>query len=355
MSPPFNVTCGPWKNGRCPLHENDCLFTHMDIVRPESTFTFRSKGALPFFISTVIQKTNDYKPKWNTEPELAGRNAAIATAAAAAGFDVTDTTSLLNLIHAIRDADRAIYPDYYDGPGKYKSDLYPDHWVAADMHRRRGVTEYRDLEKIPSVPEFNFNKQRMKGEQLDDDTVSYSTRRSITGANRDPVGPRTSGKRTGDDFTPGPASKIRRITEDHTTVIESYQSTQRTTTNLNQEEYTAHTSARSCTSRLVFGNVTDYLHMTPDRSGKKKQGFQHFCQQSVRTTTKVSLDKVLQNLKLNETNLKKDREILKERWEADVDLQLQTVTNDLQDLRGCFARAENAISEAIAVIEDRVL
>ena len=286
---------------------------------------------------------------------MAGRNAAIATAAAAAGFDVADTTGLLNLIHAIRDADRTIYPDYYDGPGKYKSELYPDHWVAADMHRQRGVTEYRDLEKIPSVPEFNFSKQRTKREQLDDGTVSYSTRRSITGANRESVGPRTSSKRTGDDFTPSPASKIRRITEDHTTVIKSYQSSQRTTTHLNQEEYTAHTSALSCTSCLVFGNVTDCLHVTPDRFDTKKQGFQHFYQQSVHTTTKVSLDKVLQNLKLNEKNLKRDREILRERWEADVDLQLKTVTDDLQDLSGCFARAENAISEAIAVIEDRIL
>lgn len=95
--------------------------------------------------------------------------------------------------------------------------------------------------------------------------------------------------------------------------------------------------------------------MAPGRTGKKRQKTQHFHQQSVRTTTSASLYKVLQTLRLSEANLEKDREILKERWELDTDLQLQTVTNDLQDLNGCFIRAKNAIREAIAIVEERLL
>lgn len=56
MSPPLGITCSSWKNGRCTLHENNCLFTHMDTQRPQSSFTFRSKCALHFLTSTIIKK-----------------------------------------------------------------------------------------------------------------------------------------------------------------------------------------------------------------------------------------------------------------------------------------------------------
>lgn len=49
MSPPIGTTCQSWKNNCCTLHENNCLFMHMDTGCPPSSFTFRSKGALPLF------------------------------------------------------------------------------------------------------------------------------------------------------------------------------------------------------------------------------------------------------------------------------------------------------------------
>lgn len=232
--------------------------------------------------------------QWNTASALTGRNAAIAKAAAAAGFDVTDTTSFVDLIHAIRDADRAIlYPDHYQGSGRYISDLYPDHWIAAEMYQLPGMTGHRDLGKIPCVPALNASAQRMVREQRGGDALSYPARRIVTGANGETLGARMSNKRTADDSTPQPASKIRRVKYSH--------------------------------------------------------------QQIVQATTSVSIQKILQKLKIGGVSLEKDRSILRKRWEIDIDLQMETVTDDLQSLNACFLTAENAIEEAIAIIEKRFL
>lgn len=286
------------------------------------------------------------------KPALTGRHAAIAKAAAAAGFDVTDTTNLINLIDAIRNADRALlYPDHYKGSGRYESYIYPDHWPAAEMHQQRVMREYRDLGNIPSMPASNARAQRILREELDDDAVFYSARRTLSGASREPLGARMSNKRTADCFTPRPSSKIRKIKEDHTPIIKSSQSTQKTIFDLTQEENAIHTAARLCSSRSPLRDITNYRSMLPGRSVKKEQESQQFHQQSVRTTTNVSLYKIHQNLKLSQANIEKDREVLRERWELDVDLQLQTVTDDLQTLNEYFSRAENATKEAIAVVE----
>ncbi|MCJ1425081.1 hypothetical protein MMC29_002969 [Sticta canariensis] len=281
------------------------------------------------------------------KPALTGRNANIAVAAAAAGFDVTDTDNLINLVHAIRDADRAIYPDRYRGLGRYKSDLYPDHWVAAEMRQQR-MSEDRDLEaKLASVPTFDVSAQRSLRKQLNYDASS--------GANREPLGAKMSNKRTADDFTPRPTSKMRKTREDHTTVIKSYQSTQRITIDLTQEEDAVDSSARPCSSHPALGDLTNYQSMVPGRYGNNMQEVQQFRQQSIRTTTNSSLHRILDGLKQSEANIEKDREILKERWDVDVDLQLQSVTEDLQILNECFLRAKNAIREAITIVEDRLL
>lgn len=72
------------------------------------------------------------------EPSLSGHKAAIAQAAADAGFDVSNKRALSDLITAVDHAgqlasatDRriAIYPDHWRGTGRYKSDMYPDRWV----------------------------------------------------------------------------------------------------------------------------------------------------------------------------------------------------------------------------------
>lgn len=262
-----------------------------------------------------------------------GRNAAIANAAAAAGFDVTDTTKLINLIHAIRDADQAMYPDHYEGTGRYKSDLYPDHWVAAEMHQQRARREYQDLEKSPSVPAFIFSAQPTAREQLNENTNFPSARGIVSGANAEPLGIKTS-KRTAVKLTSPP---------------------QRTSLDFTQDKYAVHPSARLYSSPSPLRNHTNYHHTASGKADKKKPNAGHVHRQLIRTSTTVLLCNVRHKLKLSEGNLQMDRESLRKRWEIDFDLQLQNVTDDLQEINECFSRAEKAIGEAITVFEERLI
>ena len=50
-----------------------------------------------------------------------------------------------------------------------------------------------------------------------------------------------------------------------------------------------------------------------------------------------------------------DRDALRERWEIDAGLQLQHVTDDLADLNARFTEAEQVISSAINIVEEKLL
>lgn len=54
-------------------------------------------------------------------------------------------------------------------------------------------------------------------------------------------------------------------------------------------------------------------------------------------------------------NIDSDRDTLRERWEIDVDLQIQQTTETLADLNTHFQRAEASVAEAIAIVERRLL
>lgn len=54
----------------------------------------------------------------NIAAPLAGRNLAIAKAAAKAGFDCSDLEKVMCLINAVRQADSDLYPDYYLGSSR---------------------------------------------------------------------------------------------------------------------------------------------------------------------------------------------------------------------------------------------
>ena len=86
---------------------------------------------------------------------MVGKNAAIAQAAANAGFDTSNIENLKTLINAIREADHSIYPDYYKGQAKYRDNLYPDYWVPARLHETRRVAQlYREFNPKPSLSSF---------------------------------------------------------------------------------------------------------------------------------------------------------------------------------------------------------
>ncbi|MCJ1398253.1 hypothetical protein MMC11_001450 [Xylographa trunciseda] len=84
MSPALAYTCYFWSIGNCKFHKDDCLYAHTyDALQPEAPTHFGYD-----------------------QPALAGRNAAIAQAAANAGFDTSNTSALTSLISSVKSANR---------------------------------------------------------------------------------------------------------------------------------------------------------------------------------------------------------------------------------------------------------
>jgi flagellar biosynthesis chaperone FliJ len=74
-----------------------------------------------------------------------------------------------------------------------------------------------------------------------------------------------------------------------------------------------------------------------------------------RNNTVKVLQKIVTRLQNTEKSIDKDRDRLRNRWEMDTRLQVQTVTDNLSDLNECFTRVENGVRDALAIINERVL
>lgn len=74
-----------------------------------------------------------------------------------------------------------------------------------------------------------------------------------------------------------------------------------------------------------------------------------------RNSTAKVLQKIVTGLQNTEKSIDKDRDRLRDRWEMDTNLQIQTVTDSLSDLNECFTRVEDAVRDALAIITERLL
>lgn len=230
-------------------------------------------------------------------------------------------------------------PKYYYGSAPDGQKLYPDHWVSAELRQQKGVSmAYRDMDNIPSVPAFVLSAKQIL-QNINNNRVA---RQTVTGANREPLEARISIKRAADGFEPRSASEVKRIKREDTLFKEPSQSL---ATNAEPQSY----KSRPVLSKLVNNRVVK------PKKVSKRQAARRAAQIAIRQATRAAFEKVHNKLTTSEANIGKDRETLRVRWELDVNLQLQTVTDDLQILNECFTRAESAIRDATRMIEDRLL
>ena len=78
-------------------------------------------------------------------------------------------------------------------------------------------------------------------------------------------------------------------------------------------------------------------------------------QQLIRNQTTAALKKTIRHLGIAEEDIDKDRDLLRDRWEVDRGLQLQSVTDDLSLVNDCFLEAQRQLKSAAVRIEDRLL
>ena len=67
------------------------------------------------------------------------------------------------------------------------------------------------------------------------------------------------------------------------------------------------------------------------------------------------LVKIASKLRASDHGISTDRETLRQRWEVNINMQRQSVTDHLAELIEFFANAQDSIEDALAVIEDKLL
>ncbi len=262
----------------------------------------------------------------------------IAEAAAQAGFDCSSWAKLKRLLDAVHSATAPVtYPDRWTGSGAFKSDIYPSRWVA----------DYKDADRSISVPAFVTPSDEII-RKINRLTHPQGSRRpSFTagsGPNRQPLGERSSNKRTADAVAGQTPSRNKRTKTNATAFPGVAGSSQRNAIDLTSEApAVTYVPTRP---RLHYRNISRIFN--PRRRQVQREKL-------IQGETTGIMAKIASKLRASQHALQVDRETLRNRWEVDEHLQLVHVTDQLAELNQHFTMAEEAIEHSLAVIEQQLL
>lgn len=260
---------------------------------------------------------------------MIGKNSAIAQAAANAGFDTSNIENLKTLINAIREADHSIYPDYYEGQAKYRDSLYPDYWAPARPQETQRVAQlYQKLNPKPSLSSFVIRYDKILRD-LTRHANKGCKRPCASGANLEPLSSAFPNKRARKDTPQWLPEEIERSKPKIKTVAPS-----------------------TLSNNKVVVDLTEHDIFKPRDKMVKEQQREN---EPVHEVTTEALCTVLSSLQANKNTISMNREVLRKQWELDPNLRFQTVTDDLQQLNGYFAEAQNVIGDAIDLVKHRLL
>ena len=240
------------------------------------------------------------------------------------------------------------YPDRWTGPAAYKSNIYPDRWIADRMREPKGVTDaYRDGIKPPSVPAFVVSAKQLIKNLNSTTRGQRSAGTPTTGANNVALGARATNKRNADDIIDLVSSSPKRA--------KTEQPATRSVIDLTQDD--EPTTKFLPTRRLPLRAAPNSTNRGtgPKPSQKRRKSTRRVQLQAIHGESLGVLAKVASKLRASAHALDVDRETLRQCWEVDEMLQLQHVTDDLAQLNGYFTASENDLYAALDVIENRLL
>ena len=207
------------------------------------------------------------------------------------------------------------------------------------------IQAYPHTQSVPSVPAFVIsapqilknikNLPRVKGTAGAPATMG-------TGSNRTPLGPVSGNKRGGDEVI---SSSSKRHKSDHVR--------QPTSLTYGAEPVHYAPTRRTCPPKAST-KPTKAARNKPSKSQRKARQRAAAKDQTSRETI-GTLAQIASKLRASAHAIDVDRGTLRQRWEVDENLQLQSVTDHLSDLNECFTRAEDGIRDALEVIEKRLL
>ena len=289
---------------------------------------------------------------------MSTRDLHIAEAAAQAGFDCSSWAKLKRLLNAIHSATAPVkYPDRWTGSGAFKSDIYPSRWVP----------DYRDAERSTSVPAFVPPVDEIL-RKINDLTHPQSRERVSftftggTGQNRQPLGERSTNKRTADAVAGQTPSKNKR-TKTNTTASPAIKGSSQA----NAIDLTSEVPAVTYVptgSRLHHRSITRIFNTQRPGPRLHHQNVTRIFstrrphvqrEQLIQDETTGIIAKIASKLRASQHALQIDRETLRNRWDVDEHLQLVHITDQLAELNQHFTMAEEAIEDSLAVIEQKLL
>ena len=255
------------------------------------------------------------------------------------------------LIDAVRAAIKpASYPDRWNGPAAYQSDIYPDHWRADRRREQKGVTQaYQDGIRSPCVPAFIVSARQLIENINSVSRGKCAAPTPATGTNNVALGPRGSKKRNPDVIDLVSSSPKRAKTElpSRPNIID-----------LTQEDVTTTTKFVP-TNLPLRPALTEITNLGPNtKSSLKRRKKKTRCserKQDIHGESIGTLAKIASKLRASAHGLDLDRAALRQRWEVDEKLQLQHVTDRLAELNDYFTATENGIRAALEVIEKDLL
>jgi hypothetical protein len=311
----------------------------------------------------------------SAEPAIiSGRNAGIVRAAQRAGFDCSNFDNVIELVSAVRDAasDLSFANVYGNSPIRRR-----DHWEPADEHRaRKGVLQaYRGARMFPSVPPFVISADqiiRNMDRANNTDHLGYPNfsenamqihpaRKRMIGAidyqaasskkpKLEAANPSTIDGRTVIDLTE--ETPVGTPVMCSPTQLPTLRPALSNITNrASQLETLTENSSTRRQTPLAPGNKNS---KATKEENKEEQAMTKDELEQRNSTTNI-LQKIVTRLQNTEKSIDKDRDRLRNRWEMDTGLQVQTVTDSLSDLNECFARIEDGIRDALAIINERLL
>ena len=262
----------------------------------------------------------------------------IAEAATQAGFDCSSWAKLKRLLDAVHSAKTPVtYPDRWTGSGAFKSAIYPDRWVP----------DYKDADRStplrPFVTPSDEIVRRING-IIHPQGLQRPSFTAGSGPNRQPLGERSSNKRTADAVAGQTPSRNKRTKTDATASPAVAGSSQRNAIDLTSVGPAV--TYEPTRPRLHYPNISRIFNTRrrPVQREKLIQG----------ETTGI-MAKIASKLRASQHALQVDRETLRNRWEVDEHLQLVHVTDRLAELNQHFTMAEEAIDDSLDVIEHQLL
>ena len=240
------------------------------------------------------------------------------------------------------------YPDRWTGPAAYKSNIYPDHWIADRMREPKGVTDaYRDGIRPPSVPAFVVSAKQLTKNLNSITRGQRSAGTPTTGVNSVALGARATNKRNADDVIDLVSSSPKRAKTEQPATRSVIDLTQ------DDEPIPKYVPTRRLPLRPAPSNANRGTGPKPSQKRLKRPRPRPL--QDIHGDSLGALAKIASKLRASAHALDVDRETLRQRWEVDEMLQLQHVTDDLAQLNEYFTATENDLYAALHVIETRLL